>query len=70
MDKLDKLIEIKLQELFEQWGASPFPSSGDSWYNGAYAPSFPSRRAIGIDDEEDEEDDEEEDDEEEENDIL
>ena len=53
MDKLDKLIEIKLQELFEQWSPSPFGPTGQDvgWYNGTHAPSVPSRRAIGIDEE-------------------
>jgi len=56
MDKLDKLIEVKLQELFEQWGANPFPSSGDGWNNGAYAPSIPIKDRRDIDDEEDDKD--------------
>jgi len=60
MDKLDKLIENKIQELLEQWGASPFPSSGEGWNNGAYTPSIPIKDRRDINDEEEEEEEEEE----------
>jgi len=62
MDKLDKLIDVKLREFFEQWPAPPNPfgpSNNIGWYNGAYAPSVPSKRAIGWEEEEDEKEDEE-----------
>ena len=57
MDKLDKLILIKIRE---QWGASPFPSSGEGWNNGAYTPSIPIKDRRDINDEEEEEEEEEE----------
>jgi|GEM_PF-4888015 len=64
MDKLDKLIQVKVEDLFEQWGPSLVDRStagGEGWYNGAYAPSVPSRHAVGIDDTiEDEDEDKEE----------
>jgi hypothetical protein len=59
MDKLDKIIDIKLKEFFEQFAnPNPFPHtpSDPTWNTGAYAPSIPIKDRRDIDDEEDEED--------------